>query len=124
MKRLSLLLGLLLGSLLLSLAAWAATSTAFMPMTTTKTISASGTSASATFANNDKAGDCLRIFNANTETAFIKYGIGAQTATTAGLPVAPGAVEIIQVGEAMDTIAVITAGAGGAAVYATKGSGL
>lgn len=114
--------GLVFG-LLLSAAVWAATSTAFNAMSTTKTVSASTTSASATWADNDKAGDCLRVFNNTTAVAFLKYGIGAQTATTANIAIAPGAVEVIAVGDATDTVAVILS-TGTGSVYLTKGSGL
>lgn len=119
MKRLT----LLLAGLLLSVAAWAATSTAFQPMTTTKTISASVTTASATWADNDMAGDCLRVFNSTTAIAFIHFGNGAQTATSADLPIAPGAVEVIQVGGYANTVAVILSTSTGS-VYVTKGSGI
>lgn len=97
---------------------------AFMPSTTTKKITATGTTSSVTFTDNDKAGDAVRVYNANTEAAFLKFGVGAQTATANDLPIAPGAVEVIGVSMACDTFAAITAGSGGAGVYVTKGAGL
>lgn len=111
------------GLFALSAMAWAATNTPFQAMTTTKTVSASTTSASATWADNDKAGDCLRVFNNTTAVAFLKYGLGTQTATTANIAIAPGAVEVIMIGEAADTVAVILS-TGTGSVYLTKGSGL
>lgn len=109
--------------LLASICAWAATSTAFQAMTPTLTISGSTTTASAAWGASQNAGDCLRVFNSTTAIAFIHYGNGAQTATTADIPIAPGAVEVIQVGGYADTVAVILS-TGTGSVYVTKGSGL
>lgn len=104
-------------------AAMAATSTAYFVYTSTKTISGSTTSASATFTSADQGGDCLRIFNSTTAIAFVKYGKGAQTATSADLPIAPGAVEVIGISEGVDTVAVILS-TGTGSVYVNKGTGL
>lgn len=119
MKRLALLIGLL-G---LSVAAWAATSTAFQAMSSNKTISASTSSASVTWSDSEMAGDCLRVFNGTTAIAFIKYGNGAQTATSSDYAVAPGAVEVLAVGSNTNTVAAILS-TGSGSVYVVKGSGL
>lgn len=100
-----------------------ATCTAFLPKTTTKTISASTTSASATWTDADKSGDCLRIFNSTAGVAFVRIGRGAQTATTADIPIAPNAAEVIGCNDNSDTVAVILS-TGTGSVYATKGEGI
>lgn len=103
--------------------AGAATSTAFFVYTATNTISGSTTSASATWGAADQGGDCIRVFNSTTAIAYIKYGKGAQTATSADLPIAPGGVEVIGVSDGVDTVAVLLS-TGTGSVYVTKGTGL
>lgn len=98
-------------------------SSAWGPSGTTKTISASVTSASATWASNETAGDAIRIYNACSVVAFVRFGKGAQTATSADIPIAPGSVEIIGCTNAVDTVAVILPSSAGS-VYVTKGSGI
>lgn len=114
----------IVGLMLISAVALAATSTAFMPATTTKTIAASASSASVIFADNDMDGDCLRIFNSTSAVAYLKYGHGTSlTATTADLAIAPGGVEVLNVGQYTNIIAVVLSTSSGS-VYVTKGSGL
>jgi len=104
-----------------------ATSSAFLPKTTTKTLSGTTASSSATFSETDKDGDCLRLVVATVVTAtviFVRCGRGAQTATAAdiAIPAVAGAY-VIGVGTGVDTVAVIT-DAGTASVYACKGEGV
>lgn len=100
-----------------------ATSTAFLPKTTTLTISASTTSADESWPTPGSDGDCLRVFNATDGIAFIAIGRGAQTATTANIPIAPNSVEVIGCSDGSDTVAVILS-AGTGSVYVTKGEGI
>lgn len=100
---------------------------AWGPATTTKTISVSGTSASATWANTDNGGDVLRIVVTVVATAvvlFVRVGKGAQTATSADIPI-PAVIGtyLIGVPRDADTVAII-ANAGTATAYATKGEGM
>lgn len=89
----------------------------FEPGTTT-TISASTTSANASIGS---SGNVIRIYNSGTVPVFVRWGAGAQTATTSDLPLAPGGVEMFSKFNA-DNVAVITA-SGTASVYVTPGSG-
>jgi len=101
-----------------------ATSTAFLPKTTTKTLTAGAASSSASWSSADCDGDCVRILNLNTEPVFVRIGKGAQTATLSDIPVGAGATAILGCAANADTIAVIVAGAGVLSVFATKGEGV
>jgi len=100
---------------------------AWGPSTTTKTISVSGTTASATWADTDNAGDVLRLVITVVATAvviFVRMGKGATTATSVDIPI-PAVIGtyLIGVPRGTDTVALI-ANAGTATVYATKGEGV
>lgn len=85
------------------------------------TIPATTTSANVAFSTN--AGNDLRIFNSGTSVAFVKWGHGAaQVATsTTGLPIAPGATEVVYSGGINNVAAIVTAGS--ANVYVARGEG-
>ena len=101
---------------------------------TTKTLSATGTSGNVTFdakdvsASTANAGtigghSVIRAYNAGTAIVFVRWGVGAQTATTADMPLIPGVVEVFSKAWQDDTFAGIT-GSGTATVYVTPGEGV
>jgi FtsP/CotA-like multicopper oxidase with cupredoxin domain len=71
----------------------------------------------------------LRFYNAGTVTVFVKKGAGgvAAVATTADLPIAPGATEVFTVNNnpsaPITSIGAITAGTA-ATLYVTSGAGI
>ncbi|GAA0696320.1 hypothetical protein ISN75_06810 [Dyella marensis] len=84
------------------------------------TIAATTTSANQAFT----AGGPLQnvaVTNAGTAVAFVRLGVGAQTATTADMAIAPNATVILTKGLA-DNIAAICA-SGTATIYAIPGEG-
>ncbi len=96
---------------------------AFSPTAATTTLSASTTSANGALAGDTTVASSIRVYNGSTAVAFIKYGSGAQTATSADLPVAPGATEIFNIGPSVDNVAaILSTGTGN--VYVTRGGGL
>lgn len=67
-------------------------------------------------------GVTLRCVNLNTIPAFLRAGVGAQTATTADAVIPPnGVVNDIYVGSA-DNVAIVLGAAGTAVVYVTPGN--
>lgn len=101
---------------------------------TTKTLSASSSSSSVTFsavdvssatANAGAVGGhgVIRVYNAGTQLAFARWGTGAQTATTADMPLVPGVVEVFGKAWADDTFAAITSSST-ATIYITCGEGV
>lgn len=86
----------------------------------TQSISATSTSASVTVDEYTKA---VRIYNKGPNTAFIKFGIGATTATTSDMPIPSGGIEVFSKDRA-DKIAAICAATETATVYVTTGEGL
>ena len=62
----------------------------------------------------------LRLFNSGPSTVFVRWGTGAQTATTGDLPVASGASESFGKLSAHDTIAAISSGM--ATLYVSSGN--
>ena len=86
----------------------------------TASISATSTSGSAsvTAANNS-----VRVVNLGPNKAFIRWGVGAQTAVAStDMPVHNGATEIFDKGRA-DTLAAICASGETATLYLTSGEG-
>lgn len=54
----------------------------------------------------DKQDKCVRIVNTGaTNPAYIRFGVGAQTATSADFVVLPGTAEILYKGDGIDTLA-------------------
>lgn len=113
----------------------ASNNTPFRPSQgTTKTLSVTSTSASVTLDSKDvssassNAGtigghSVMRVYNAGTQVAFARWGTGAQTATTADMPLIPGVVELFSKAWADDTFAAITS-TSTATVYVTCGEGV
>ena len=65
----------------------------------------------------------IRIYNAGTNKAFVRWGTGAQTATTADMPIAPGTVESFSKPPADLGIAAICSTGETATLYFTPGEG-
>jgi len=86
-----------------------------------KTISASTSSASQSFTGGAITTTQVMISNETTSTAYVRWGVGAQTAVNTDTPVLGGTVQIFNKGLA-DTVAVILA-TGSGNVYITAGEG-
>jgi hypothetical protein len=116
-------IGLALGLVLLSGSAFAqGRSNNFTPLTGAgQSIAATTTSASITFAGESLNQADLWIFNAGTDYVFCRWGVGAQTATTAGTPFPSGSVNIVSRNGA-DTLA-CRANTTTATVYIMPGNG-
>lgn len=66
----------------------------------------------------------IRIYNAGPNAAFVRWGVGAQTASiTADVPIAAGMTESFFKGQA-DTFSAICAASQTATVYLTPGLGI
>lgn len=63
----------------------------------------------------------IRVVNAGPNTAFLRWGDGAQTATVNDVPILPGGTEIFSVGVVTNFAAIC--GTGSAVVYITPGYG-
>lgn len=93
----------------------------FLPGGNTVTLSVTGTSARVQF-QTSAAAKAIRLYNSGTVAIFITCGDVASVASiAAGMPVAPGSVEVI--GCAQQYIAGISAGTA-ATLYITPGDGL
>ena len=64
----------------------------------------------------------LRIANTGTGLAFVRWGVGAQTAVTTDMPILPGTVEVFGMGLTANNVAAITA-TGSTTLYITCGDG-
>lgn len=112
-----------------------ADSSVFSPnFSKTKSISATSTSASATLDATDvstttaNAGtiggnSVMRVVNGGTKTAFIRFGVGAQTALTTDMPVLAGTIELFKKSYDANTVAAICAGSDSTTIYVTCGEG-
>lgn len=85
----------------------------------TTTISATVASAGGTF---DASTGRIRVINAGPNTAFLRCGIGAQTAVATDVPILAGAIEVFSVPSNLTHAAAISPG-GTATVYITSGTG-
>lgn len=85
----------------------------------TTTIAATVASASTTL---DRYSDCVRVVNAGTGTAFIRFSTGAETATVTDMPVLPNSTEVFTKGAYTHVSAIC--GTGTATLYFTNGQGL
>jgi hypothetical protein len=107
--------------LLAAPAAWAQTATAFTAGGPTVTLAVTGTTGRVqvqTAANSPQ----MRVYNSGTVAVFLSCGDVSITATVAaGMPVAPGSVEVI--GCRQQYVAGISGGTA-ASVYITPGAGL
>lgn len=87
-----------------------------------RTVTATTSSVSATaFTGIDIANTEIYVFNSGTGIAFARWGVGAQTATTADVPLPPGSVQVFNKGSA-DNFAAISA-TGSNAVLIITGRG-
>lgn len=103
----------------------------------TQTISATSTSASCTLdatdvsstptpANAGPSGGkaVMRIVNAGPNTAFIRWGVGTQTALATDMPILAGTAELFTKSEDTNTVAAICASTQTATIYVTCGEGI
>jgi hypothetical protein len=89
----------------------------------TVNIAATSSAASVTLSDAGKSSSNVRIYNAGPNIAFIRIGVGAQTAdVTNSMPIPSGAVESFYKGQA-DTISAVCATGETAKVYFTPGEG-
>jgi len=89
----------------------------FIPTSSTS-ISATGTSASATIRFDAPQ---VRLYNSGTVAVFVRWGNGSQTAVATDMAIAPGAIEVFGK-QGADTLAAITGGTA-ATLYITSGTG-
>lgn len=95
----------------------------FSPIGATVAVTVTGTTASgALTAPVSTQGYSVRVYNAGTVAAFIKFGVAGITATTADMPIPAGGVETFEVSPTTTTIAAINSGTSGT-LYATAGKG-
>ncbi len=92
---------------------------AFYPIGATVTQAATASSGGAALAGN---GESVRVVNDTTSMAFVKFGVGAQTATAADLPIPATSVEVFRIPDNVTHYAVILA-TGTGNVYFTRGEG-
>ena|SRR5215472_12702308 len=95
--------------------------TGFTPCGTVS-IAGASTSASATLSGAQIQASQILVTNAGTFIAFIRWGVGAQTALATDLPILPGMAQSFSKGAA-DTIAAITASGTTTTLYITPGEG-
>jgi hypothetical protein len=117
-------LGLVLGLAILSGSAFAqvGTNLPFYPRpASTQSISATTTSSSITFSGESLNDTELYVYNAGTDLVFCRWGVGAQTATTAALPIPSGTVQVFNRNNA--TAFACRTSTTTATVYVSTGSG-
>lgn len=74
--------------------------------------------------NNTQGTRAIRLYNKGTDTVFVDFTSGANSATTTtSMPLAPGAIEIFTVAHDVTTMSYIGL-AGGNTLYSTIGEGL
>lgn len=87
-----------------------------------QTVTAATTSTAATaFTGIDVANTELYVFNSGTGIAFARWGVGAQTATTADVPLPPGSVQVFNKGSADNFAAISAAGTNAVLIITGKG---
>ena len=96
----------------------------FTPIGDTKNISAGTTTGSVALTGfTSVAGGSVRVHNAGSVTAFVRFGNSAITAVlTTAIPIPAGAVEAFELGAGCTHMAAITASST-ATVYVTSGQG-
>lgn len=83
-------------------------------------ISASTTSASGTYPANSTR--FVRVVNGSTSLAYIKSGVGAQTATSANIALGPSSTDIFEKGATDDTLAVLLVAGTGIVSFSPVGN--
>lgn len=91
----------------------------FSPCGATVSLSATTSSSNANITAGNSA---LRVVNSGTGVAFIRWGVGTQTAVVTDLPILPSSMEVFGIPIGANNVAAITA-TGTATVYATPGEG-
>lgn len=93
--------------------------------TASATLDATDVSSTPTQTNAGPSGGAsvMRIVNAGPNTAFIRFGVGAQTAVATDMPILAGTVEVFTKSPLVDTVAAICAAAQTATLYITCGEG-
>ena len=87
-----------------------------------RTISASSTSAGFTFTDAvAKESPNILVVNELSETVYLRWGSGSQTATTSDVPVAAGTTQVFYKGAATGVAAITASGSGNVRVYPGKG---
>jgi hypothetical protein len=121
MDRIGLALGLLAFSAFPALAQ--GRSNNFFPLAGAgQSIAATTTASSITLTGESLNRADLWIYNAGTDYVFCRWGVGAQTATTGGLPIPSGTVNIVSKGIGTDTVS-CRANTTTATVYIVPGDG-
>lgn len=96
----------------------------FLPQGANVTVTASTTTASGTWSGADKNTDSLRITNPTNGVAFVRIGVGAQTAVLGDFGVQAGQTACMRCRPGDDTVAVIlNTGATTGPVYFQRGDG-
>lgn len=91
----------------------------FSPNGATAVLSGSTTSASGTL---NGSGNTVRVFNASSAVAFVRFGIGAPTAVATDVPVGAGGTAFFSVQpDATHAAAILSTGTG--SVHFTRGMG-
>ena len=84
-------------------------------------VAASGSSADEALPGT--AGNQCRVYNGSAAMAFVRFGVGAQTAVLTDSFVAPGNTEVFSIPPTVDTVAaILSTGTGN--VYFQRGMGL
>lgn len=93
----------------------------FMPTAATTTIAATASSVGGTVAGS--GAPCMRIVNDTASICFVKFGIGAQTATNADYPIPANSVEVMRPNVVDPTHVAVILATGTGNVYVTRGEG-
>jgi hypothetical protein len=96
---------------------------AFSPLGDSATVAASTSSAGAALAGAAGAGQSVRVYNAASAVAFVRFGAGAQTALATDTMVAPGATEVFTISDRVTNVAALL-GAGTGNVLFQRGAGM
>lgn len=91
------------------------------PFTPETTSSLSVTTSNTQGTLTSSASQRVRIYNAGPNAAHFRAGVGAQTAVTTDMPLAPGAIEMFTLPYATHVAAICATGT--ATVYITTGNG-
>jgi len=98
--------------------------TPFLLKSSVKTIAASTAHAEATFAETERSGDDLYVFNSTAGIAFVKWGLSTATVNAAptDFPIPAGVARVVKVGNIDQVSVILSTGTGN--VYVAKGEGV